>query len=592
MNVKRTFDFAHHYLEKFPKDDAFAMKVNGTWIKTSTLQYITQANKISRGLLKLGIKPGDKIGLISHNNRTEWAIMDIGMSQIGVISVPVYPTISEDDYEYIFNNAEIKYCFVSDKELYLKLTSVKPKVPSLNGIFTFEDVKGAPNWKEILDLGEDENTQSEVEDLSNAIKPEDIVTLIYTSGTTGRPKGVMLTHNNIVQNVLNSVPILEGIKIDPSTGRVMSFLPLCHVFERMLLYYYQNQGFSIYFAESIEKVGENLKEVKPHLMTVVPRVVEKVYDKIYNTGANAGGIKTKIFMWALSLVENYELGQNLGIKGWIADKLVFKKWREGLGGNVLALVSGSAPLSSRLNRIFNAAGIPILEGYGLTETSPVISVNSFKHMKFGTVGHPLKNATVKIAEDGEILVKGSSVFGGYYKNDEQTKEAFTEDGYFKTGDIGVIDEDGFLKITDRKKEMFKTSGGKYIAPQTIENLIKASKFIEQIIVLGDGEKMPTALIQPDFEFAKNWAQRHNISIGKTAEEIANSKELHDRIEKELESFNKNLGHWEQIKRFELTPEIWSIETGLLTPTLKLKRKVIREHFRELYKKLYNHYPER
>lgn len=592
MNVKRTFDFAHRYLKKFPKDDNFAMKVNGTWVKTSTLQYITQANKISRGLLKLGIKPGDKIGLISHNNRTEWPIMDVGMSQIGVISVPVYPTISEEDYEYIFNNAEIKYCFVSDKELYDKLTSVKPKIASLNGIFTFEDVKGAPNWKEILDLGEDESTQSEVEDLSNTIKAEDVATLIYTSGTTGRPKGVMLTHNNIVENVMNSVPILEGIKIDPATGRVMSFLPLCHVFERMLLYYYQNQGFSIYFAESIEKVGENIKEVKPHLMTVVPRVVEKVYDKIYNTGANAGGIKTKIFMWALSLVENYELGQNLGIKGWIADKLVFKKWREGLGGNILALVSGSAPLSPRLNRIFNAAGIPILEGYGLTETSPVISVNSFKHMKFGTVGHPLKNADVKIADDGEILVKGSSVFGGYYKNEEQTKEAFTEDGYFKTGDIGLIDDEGFLKITDRKKEMFKTSGGKYIAPQTIENLAKASKFIEQIIVIGDGEKMPTALIQPDFEFAKNWAQRKNISIGKTPAEMADNKDLIARIKQEIEGINKHLGNWEQIKRFELTPEVWSIEAGLLTPTLKLKRKVIREHFKELYKKLYDHYPER
>ncbi len=592
MNVKRTFDFAHRYLKKFPKDDNFAMKVNGTWVKTSTLQYITQANKISRGLLKLGIKPGDKIGLISHNNRTEWPIMDVGMSQIGVISVPVYPTISEEDYEYIFNNAEIKYCFVSDKELYDKLTSVKPKIASLNGIFTFEDVKGAPNWKEILDLGEDESTQSEVEDLSNTIKAEDVATLIYTSGTTGRPKGVMLTHNNIVENVMNSIPILEGIKIDPATGRVMSFLPLCHVFERMLLYYYQNQGFSIYFAESIEKVGENIKEVKPHLMTVVPRVVEKVYDKIYNTGANAGGIKTKIFMWALSLVENYELGQNLGIKGWIADKLVFKKWREGLGGNILALVSGSAPLSPRLNRIFNAAGIPILEGYGLTETSPVISVNSFKHMKFGTVGHPLKNADVKIADDGEILVKGSSVFGGYYKNEEQTKEAFTEDGYFKTGDIGLIDDEGFLKITDRKKEMFKTSGGKYIAPQTIENLAKASKFIEQIIVIGDGEKMPTALIQPDFEFAKNWAQRKNISIGKTPAEMADNKDLIARIKQEIEGINKHLGNWEQIKRFELTPEVWSIEAGLLTPTLKLKRKVIREHFKELYKKLYDHYPER
>ena len=588
MSIKRTFDFAHQAAELYPREDAFATKKNGEWVKTSTLQYITQANKVSRGLLKLGIKPGDKIGLISHNNRTEWPIMDIGMSQIGVVGVPVYPTISEEDYDYIFNNAEIKYCFVSDKELYDKVKGVQPSVPSLMGVFTFDDIKGAPNWKEILDLGDDDATQSEVEDLANALQPDDIVTLIYTSGTTGRPKGVPLTHDNIVQNVLNSVPILDGAKITKGEARTLSFLPLCHVFERMLLYFYQNQGYGVYFAESIDKIGDNLKEIKPHLMTVVPRVVEKVYDKIYNTGANKGGIATKIFLWALSLVENYKLGENLGFKGWIADKLVFSKWREGLGGNIVALVSGSAPLSPRLNRIFNAAGIVILEGYGLTETSPVIAVNSFKHMKFGTVGWPLKNADVRIAEDGEILVKGSSVFKAYYKDDEKTKEAFTEDGYFKTGDIGIIDEEGFLSITDRKKEMFKTSGGKYIAPQVIENHAKASKFIEQIMVIGDGEKMPAAFIQPDFEFLKAWAQRKGLNIGTTPEEIASNDQVKERITAEIEELNKHLGKWEQIKKFELTPIVWTVEDGLLTPTLKLKRKNIKAKFIDLYNKIYDH----
>ncbi|QCX54196.1 long-chain fatty acid--CoA ligase [Elizabethkingia sp. JS20170427COW] len=586
MSVKRTFDFAHQALQKYKKDVAFATKVNGEWEKTSTLQYITEANKISRGLLKLGINPGDKIGLISHNNRTEWPIMDIGMSQIGIVSVPVYPTISEEDYIYIFNNAEIKYCFVSNKELFEKVNSIKSQVPSIKGIFTFDDIKGAPNWKEILDLGEDDTTQSEVEELSNAIQSQDVVTLIYTSGTTGRPKGVQLTHENIVDNVLNSSPILSGVKLDPMETKTLSFLPLCHVFERMLLYFYQHHGYSIYFAESIDKVGDNIKEVKPHLMTVVPRVVEKVYDKIYNTGVNAGGIKSKIFLWAMSVVENYQLGQNLGLKGWIADKLVFKKWREGLGGNIVALVSGSAPLSVRLNRIFNAAGITILEGYGLTETSPVISVNSFTQLKFGTVGHPLANAHVKIAEDGEILVKGTSVFAGYYKDEEKTKEVFTEDGYFKTGDIGIIDSEGFLTITDRKKEMFKTSGGKYIAPQVIENHAKASKFIEQIMVIGDGEKMPAAFIQPDFAFLTAWAERKGFSIGSSLEEMCNNETVIARISQEIENLNRHLGKWEQIKKFKLTPEVWSIEDGLLTPTLKLKRKNIKAKFINLYNEIY------
>ncbi|MCS4302222.1 MULTISPECIES: AMP-dependent synthetase/ligase [unclassified Chryseobacterium] len=591
MTIKRLFDIPHYALEKYPKTDMFATKYHGEWKKTSTQEFINEGNKISRGLLKLGIKPGDKIALITTNSRTEWAIMDFGISQIGVVSVPVYPSISPEDYEFIFNNAQIQYCFVSDKELLNKVMKVKHNIPSLQGIFTFDKISGAANWSEILDLGEDESTQIEVEDLSNAINTEDLATIIYTSGTTGRPKGVMLTHNNIVSNVLGSIPRIPKKKsLDYKETRALSFLPICHIFERMLFYLYQYNGFSLYFAESIDKMGENVKEVKPHYMTVVPRLVEKVYDKIYNTGSSAGGLKSKIFFWALNLItKKKSVSKPSGIQELIADKLVFSKWREGLGGEIVTLVSGSAALSTRLNLMFQNAGIPILEGYGLTETSPVISVNSFEKMRVGTVGVPLDNLQVKIQEDGEITVKGPSVFKGYFQNEEMTREAFTQDGFFKTGDIGHIDTDGFLQITDRKKEMFKTSGGKYIAPQTIENLAKASKFIEQIMVVGDGEKMPCALVQPDFEFAKSWAMRNNLNIGSNPAEIANSAELKQRIEKEIEGINEHLGNWEKIKKIELTPEIWSIESGLLTPTLKLKRKAVKEKFIALYNKMYDHH---
>lgn len=588
MTITRLFDIAYLAEEKYSKPDMFVTKYNGVWTKTSTSEYINEANKISRGLLKLGIKPGDKVALITSNSRTEWSVMDLGLSQIGVVTVPVYPTISSEDYAYIFNIAEIKYCFVSDKDLLDKVNKVKSSIPTLQGIFTFEKVEGAAHWSEILDLGENNATQSEVEDLSKTINSDDIATLIFTSGTTGKPKGVPLTHNNIISNVLacqERIPYRRNL--DYKDTKALSFLPICHVFERMVYYLYQSKGFSIYFAESIEKMGENIKEVKPNYMTVVPRLIEKVYDKIYDKGVSAGGLKSKIFLWALSLNEAKKtISKPSGLKEIIADRLVFSKWREGLGGEIVTLVSGSAPLSDRLNRMFQNAGIPIIEGYGLTETSPVIAVNSLTKSKVGTVGIPLKNLDVKIQADGEITVKGPSVFSGYYQDDVQTKEAFTEDGYFKTGDIGIIDEEGFLKITDRKKEMFKTSGGKYIAPQMIENLAKASKFIEQIMVVGEGEKMPCAFVQPDFAFAQSWAQRHNINIGTTPAEIANNAELKARIEKEIDYLNTKLGHWEQIKKIELTPEVWSIDLGLLTPTMKLKRKMVKERYLNLYQKMY------
>ena len=590
MTIKRIFDFAHHALENYSQDDMFLTKYHGEWKKTSTKDFCDQGNRISRGLLKLGIKPGDKIALITTATRTEWAVMDLGISQIGAVSVPVYPTISPEDYDFIFNNAEVQYCFVSDRDLYDKVIQIKANVSTMKGVFTFDKIDGAPNWNEILDLGNDDATQNEVDDLSNSINSEDLATIIYTSGTTGRPKGVMLTHHNIVSNVLASDPRIPRVKgLQNSDIRILSFLPICHVFERMLFYLYQYNGYSVYFAESIDKMGDNIKEVKPHIMSVVPRLIEKVYDKIYDKGTSAGGLKSKIFLWALGVNKaKQKIGKPSGLMETIADKLVFSKWREGLGGNIITLVSGSAALQPRLNKMFQNAGIPILEGYGLTETSPVISVNSFGKIKVGTVGHVLENLDVKIQEDGEITVKGPSVFKGYFKNEEMTKEVFTEDGYFKTGDIGHIDEEGYLHITDRKKEMFKTSGGKYVAPQVIENQAKASKFIEQIMVVGDGEKMPCALIQPDFNFVQHWAERKQINVGTTPEEMANSPELKERINKEIDYLNTKLGSWEQIKRFELTPEVWTIDSGVLTPTLKLKRKAVKERFIKLYNKMYGH----
>ena len=590
MSIKRTFDFAHNALEKYSRADMFVTKYDGHWEKTSTSEFIALGNKVSRGLLKLGIKPGDKIVLITTATRTEWAVMELGISQIGAISVPVYPSISPEDYDFIFNNADVKYCFVSDVDLYDKVMKIRDNVATLQGVFSFDEINGAPNWREVLDLGADDATQGEVEDISKSINTEDLATIIYTSGTTGRPKGVMLTHQNIVSNVLGSNPRIPEIKgMDFSDIKILSFLPICHIFERMLFYLYQYNGYAIYFAESIEKMGDNIKEVQPHIMSVVPRLIEKVYDKIYDKGTSAGGLKSKIFLWALGVNKAKEkLGKPSGLQEIIADKLVFTKWREGLGGNIITLVSGSAALSARLNKMFQNAGIPILEGYGLTETSPVISVNSFGKIKVGTVGHPLDNLEVKIQEDGEITVKGPSVFKGYFKNEEMTKEAFTADGFFKTGDIGHFDEEGYLHITDRKKEMFKTSGGKYIAPQVIENLAKASKFIEQIMVVGDGEKMPCAFVQPDFNFIKNWAERKELKIGETPAEMVKSPELKERIGKEIAYLNTKLGNWEQIKKFELTPEVWSIELGLLTPTLKLKRKAVKERYLKLYNEMYGH----
>lgn len=585
--ITRIFDFPYYQLETYNLNKAFTTKYNGEWQSISTQEYIDKANAISRGLLKLGVQPNDKIAVISTTNRTEWNVCDIGILQVGAQNVPIYPTISKEDYEYILNHSEATYCFVSDKEIIEKLNAIKGNT-KLKGVFTFDDMKSEKSWKEVLELGKDSSNQDVVDDRKNNVKPDDLATLIYTSGTTGKPKGVMLSHGNLVSNVIDSE---KRVPFDYGKSKALSFLPVCHVFERMILYLYQYCGVEIYFAESIEQMSENLKEIKPNVMTAVPRLYEKVFDKIIAKGADLTGIKKTLFFWAVDIGLKYE---PYGKNGWLyekklalARKLIFSKWKEGLGGNLDLMVSGSAALQSRLTRVFAAAEMPIMEGYGLTETSPVVSVNDQRNggFKIGTVGRIIDNVEVKIAEDGEILVKGPNVMQGYFKDAEKTAEVMTGD-YFHTGDIGEVDSDGFLKITDRKKEMFKTSGGKYVAPALIENRLKQSRFIEQVMVIGEGEKMPAALIQPNFEFIEDWIERKEKNVKTSLEEICSSEIIHQRIQKEIDEANEHFGKWEQVKKFELTPEIWTIDAGHLTPTMKMKRKVIKEKYSGLIEKIY------
>lgn len=586
--ITRIFDFPYHQLEKYNLPQAFSTKYDGKWETISTQEYINKANAISRGLLKLGIQPNDKVAIISSTNRHEWNICDIGILQTGAQNVPIYPTISKEDYEYVLNHSEAIYCFVSDEEVLKKVNSIKENT-NLKEVFTFDTIKEEKNWKEVLNLGEDTSNQEEVEARKNKIQPEDLATLIYTSGTTGKPKGVMLSHHNIVTNVLASkkrVPLAYG------KDRALSFLPVCHIFERMILYLYQYCGVHVYFAESLEKLSENAQEIKPHVMTAVPRLYEKIYDKIIAKGADLTGIKKGLFFWAVHLGLQY---QPYGANGWwyekklgLAKKLIFSKWQAALGGELKLMVSGSAALQERLTRVFTAAGMPVMEGYGLTETSPVVTVNSMKEGGFrvGTVGKIIDDVDVKIADTGEILVKGPNVMMGYYKDPEKTAEVI-KDGYFHTGDKGELDANGFLKITGRTKEMFKTSGGKYIVPTLLEGELKQSRFIEQVMIIGENQKMPAAIIQPNFDFIKDWIQRKEKNIGTTNEEIIASEEVLKRIQEEVNKSNKLFGKWEQIKVFRLTKEEWSIEGGHLTPTMKMKRAVIKEIYKDLFDSIYN-----
>lgn len=576
-------DFYYFALNNNPKTDAFTQKENGEWVPTSIQKFIEKANKFSSGIIELGLSKGDRVAIIS-NNRTEWHLTDLTMQQLGIITVPIYPNITESDYEYILNDCAAKAVFVSNEDIAIKINNIKGKVASLEHLYTFDRVSNFKNYSELLI---DKINDEFIDASKKAINTKDLATLIYTSGTTGKPKGVMLSHQNLVSNVLASEPRL------PVGGdqRALSFLPLCHVFERMLDYLLIYKGVSIYYAESIETIGDNLKDVKPHLFATVPRLLEKVYDKIVAKGSDLSGIKKGLFFWALELGLKYDPIKSGG--GWynlqlkLANKLIFSKWREALGGNVQAVVSGGAALQPRLARVFTAAQIPVLEGYGLSETSPVISVNSLNHegTMIGTVGKPLENLDVKIAEDGEIIVKGPSIMMGYYNQPELTKEVVDKEGYFHTGDIGKLIDGKYLKITDRKKEIFKTSGGKYIAPQVMENKFKESRFIEQAMVVGEGEKMPAAIIQPDFNFLKEWCKRKKIDCGTNEEMICNERVL-ARITKEIEELNEDFANYEQIKKFEVVGTQWGIDSGELTPTLKLKRKNILAKYQELYQKIY------
>lgn len=597
MNFTRLTDIIEYQNKNFPKQDALARKENGEWVKFSTQDVIDKSNQVSRALVAFGIKPDDKVALISTNNRPEWNFCDLGMLQVGAVNVPVYPTISESDYEFIFNDAEVKLVFVSDEGLMQKIQNIKSKVPSLQAIYSFDQTSGT-HWSEFLKLGDDQSLQTKVEELKADVKPEQLATIIYTSGTTGTPKGVMLSHNNIVSNVKASLSMLP---VD-SQKTVLSFLPLCHIFERMVIYTYFAAGCSVYYAESMESIADNLKEVRPHFFTSVPRLLEKVYDKIVNKGLELTGIKRKLFFWALELGLEFDDKGNNGffynLQLSIARKLIFSKWKEALGGRIEGIVTGAAALQTRLEKVFTAGGIEVRQGYGQTETSPVVTVGKLDKGEYilGTVGQVIEGVQVKLdhregmaSGEGEILVKGPNVMMGYYKRPDLTAQTINSDGWLSTGDVGkFIDYNGkkFLKITDRVKELFKTSGGKYVAPQVIENKVKESPLIEQVMVVGENEKFVSALIVPSYDNLKDWASKNGIAFNAKEELLTNQKVLAE-YNAHIEVFNKEFGKVEQVKKFKLLPNEWTIDGGELTPTMKVKRKVVLEKYKDVVAELYN-----
>lgn len=575
----RLFDIPRYQQEHVPMAVMMSSKVGGEWKSYSTSEFIDAVNQASRGLLEMGIKHGDKVALISHNNRCEWNIMDHALLQIGAVDVPIYPTMTEDDYEYIFNHSESKYCFVSNDELYDKVTNVLPKCKGMKKVFSFEKYKGRNHWSEVMDLGKNSDKHEEVQNFMDAVQPDDLATIIYTSGTTGLPKGVMLSHANITTTVIASTPRIPGLEDKRGKAKTLSFLPVCHSFERFIQYLYMYNGASIYFAESLETLKTDLNMVQPTIFTAVPRLLEKFFDGIVANGTSAGGVKARIFEWAVSLALKWEPEHANGAfyhwKLGIADKLVFSKIRGALGmTNIEAIACGSAALQPRLLRFFSGMGAPILEGYGLTETAPVISVNTTvgKGMiRVGYVGKCIDGVEAKIAEDGEILAKGPNIMMGYYKQPELTAEVMT-DGWFHTGDIGVI-EDGFIKITDRKKEMFKTSAGKYVAPQLIENELKASHLIAQSMVVGEGRNFPSAICVLNEDGVKEWCSRHDIDYT-DFDAMSKDQRVIDRVWEDVEKANANFGQWEKVKKIIIDTEEFTVDNGCLTPTFKLKRKPI------------------
>jgi len=589
MNINRVFEVLEYASKQYPREDALAGKVNGKWVTYSHEDYVRTANLVSYGLLALGLKKGDKV-LTASNNRPEWNFLDIGMMQIGVVHVPIYPTLSPEETEYIINHSDAKMMIVSDGTLYSKFKKLLPKAPAVKELFTFNEIEGAKNWKEIIALGEknEKKYREEVTKIKKSIQPDDLMTIIYTSGTTGVTKGVMLSHRNIATNINDALHLL----LLDHTDRVLSFLPLCHVFERTVHYAYQLKGYGLYYAENMGTIAQDLRDIKPGMFVTVPRLLEVMYDKIISKGKALKGIKKQIFFWAVNLGQKYELGRaNGAFYEWklsIARKLVFSKWQEGLGGRLQVAISGGAALQPRLARIFSAAGIPIQEGYGLTETSPVVAANErdWPNNMIGTVGLILKSIEVKIADDGEILVKGPSVMLGYYKNEAMTREVIDKDGWFHSGDIGEMIDGRFLKITDRKKEIFKNSGGKYIAPQVIENRCKESFFIENAMVIGENQKFASALIAPNFRFLHDYCARKGIHY-RDNEELVHKPEIIARYQKEINTINSGLPTHEQIKRFRLICDEWNTATGELTPTLKLKRRVLQEKYASIIDEIFS-----
>ncbi|MBQ0146919.1 MAG: long-chain fatty acid--CoA ligase [Flavobacteriaceae bacterium] len=583
---QRVFDIPTFQLEKYNEIDIFSSKINGKWEGIKTNDFLNRVKNISKGLYGLGVRPNDKVAIISEN-RLEWNLLDFAIQQIGAVVVAMYPNISDEDYKFIFNDAEIKYCVVSNDNLYQRLLGIKDEITTLEFVFTFNSYPHLPHWFELIGKGFDVSDET-LNELRNNVQPDHIATLIYTSGTTGNPKGVMLSHKNLLADVISSEYSFPIAAYD----KALSFLPACHAYERCFHYVYMYMGVTIYYAESMDVIGENMKEIKPEIFSAVPRVLEKVFDKIMATGEQLSGIKRKLFFWAIALGEQYDVDEAnhstwYKIQLKIARKLVFSKWRAALGGNIKGIASGSATLQERLLKIYLAAGIPIWEGYGLTEAGPCVSVNCIKRgIKIGTVGIPLINIDVKLAEDGEILVKGDNVMVGYYNNPTATAETI-KDGWLYTGDIGVF-EGKFLKIIDRKKEMFKTSGGKYIVPQQIEKKLVESKFIEQAIVIGEGKHFPAAIIVPAFQNLREWATIHHRDIlNLSKEEFLNHDIVKNKVQEEINISNLNFGNWEQIKKFAIIPNEFTIETGELTPTLKMKRKVILKKFDSIIQNIYN-----
>lgn len=590
----RLFDCIAYQLEKFPKEDMLAAKENGQWRKYSTLEVQQTVNRLAAGLLALGISGNDmsienrdKIAIIS-NNRPEWLITDMAVQQSGAILVPIYPTTNPNEIEFIFNDAAVKYVFVSNEELLHKIRSIQANIPSLKNIYTFNEIPGADHWGKILELSTDA-LLVKVGEIRNSIKPTDLATIIYTSGTTGIPKGVMLSHDNIMSNIKFSRQSFPFE--DRPDFKALSFLPLNHIFEKTVSYIYLLSCNSIYYAESLETIGANLQEIHPDIFTTVPRLLEKVYERIMSKGAELTGIKRKLFFWAVEVGKKYDNHINRGffynLQLSIANKLIFSKWREALGGNIKYIITGGAACQERLMRVFNAARIPLYEGYGPTENSPVIAVNRRGpgKSKYGTVGPVIDGIEVKLEEDGEICVKGRTVMAGYYKRPDLTAEAVI-DGWLHTGDIGVFEDGIFLRITDRKKELFKTSGGKYVAPAAIENKLKESRFIEQIMVVGAEQKFVGALIVPSFSNLKDWCKQNNLPFT-TNEEIIQDPKVMAFYRQLVETYNQNFNHVEQIKKFQLLPREWSIETGEMTPKLSLKRKVIMEKYRDVIEHIYS-----